>query len=540
VKRGCLVGLAVLAGLIGLYYSFLLGRFSPPAHIVGALVGGVVTFLGLSLLNNARFSFRDLRVVRRSLTGARRPADGEVAAAVGTLHPIGAPLKAPFSGRDCVLYDYEMTGPGRSSENASNVIAGFALTPSVIRTSMLGDMKLLGYPNLDGFAKEEIEDPAARDRARAYIAATTFQDMRGLNVAKMYSELKDFMTDDDGAVRKDWRMEADLDPGEERVLNELVVPVGEQVSVVGIYSAARHGLVPDVAKRGSVNRMTRGDAGTVTGALRVKVVGAIVGGLLLIGIGNAVLWGVLTLREGSLAPQKAEDLRSAAQSGDVAGIERLLSAGAPVDARDLDGRTALFLAGTGQAAEALIAGGADVNASKPDGQTPLMEAASAGRTDVVKALIAGRARLDDRHHAWGSTAIMQAEDAGHQEIVDLLRASGALDLTVTEKNGRPMDEASEPFLVCAAYLKAVQEADVPALQRLSRFHDGHGFQGVDFAVWRGARPVEPNLVNGFMNETGATLTVRGVTGGGFVATWVYHLARHPDGWKIVREHWQTQ
>jgi len=95
-------------------------------------------------------------------------------------------------------------------------------------------------------------------------------------------------------------------------------------------------------------------------------------------------------------------LHRAARTGDLAAIESLLKAGAPVDAPGGgNGWTPLQHAihkGQTAAVKALLAAGADANAgSRPDssayqrGITPLMMAAGYGQLETVKALLAAGA-----------------------------------------------------------------------------------------------------------------------------------------------------
>jgi len=101
-------------------------------------------------------------------------------------------------------------------------------------------------------------------------------------------------------------------------------------------------------------------------------------------------------------------LQMAAFHGDIDVVRLLLAKGADVNARDVHGRTSLVIAAdiaysiktgalsaNGQQAAAvigaLVAAGADVNAKQDDGQTGLMLAADNGDTEMVRALLAAGA-----------------------------------------------------------------------------------------------------------------------------------------------------
>jgi len=107
---------------------------------------------------------------------------------------------------------------------------------------------------------------------------------------------------------------------------------------------------------------------------------------------NPAIWGgaavaVLLLATGlwltwrSLANRPA-DLVLAAETGDLATVRRLLRAGAKVDIRNAEGRTALQAAALGGQAETLrllLEKGADLNAKDRSDQTALMLAVRMGR-----------------------------------------------------------------------------------------------------------------------------------------------------------------
>ncbi len=145
------------------------------------------------------------------------------------------------------------------------------------------------------------------------------------------------------------------------------------------------------------------------------------------------------------------DVVTAVRSGDSAELERLLDAGADVDAPEPDGATALhwavhdddleaagllleagadasraneigatplFLAsinGNDAMIELLLEHGADPNETFRNGETALMLAARTGRLDAIEALLAHGAEVDARESLRGTTALMWAaanENAG--------------------------------------------------------------------------------------------------------------------------------
>ena len=77
---------------------------------------------------------------------------------------------------------------------------------------------------------------------------------------------------------------------------------------------------------------------------------------------------------GVIRMDQSRELFTAAETDDAAALERLIGAGADVDAKREDGKTALMLAAEGghtAALETLLKAGADVNAEEEDGEQQL-------------------------------------------------------------------------------------------------------------------------------------------------------------------------
>ena len=90
--------------------------------------------------------------------------------------------------------------------------------------------------------------------------------------------------------------------------------------------------------------------------------------------------------------------------------------------------------------ERLLSAGADVNAALPDGETALMTAARGGSVAAVKLLLARGADVD-ASEAWkGQTALMWAAAENHADVVRVLIAGGA------DPNARSMGGVFTPFL----------------------------------------------------------------------------------------------
>jgi hypothetical protein len=110
---------------------------------------------------------------------------------------------------------------------------------------------------------------------------------------------------------------------------------------------------------------------------------------------------------------------------------------------------------------------------------------------------------------------------------------------VTGANGCPLpDDGGAPFAACRAYLRAIHNGDWRALQGLAGGEAAALFDETsDFHILQGLRPASPFPAGGYYTETEATVTVQGVTRGGFLATWTYQLSLLENSWRVERERW---
>lgn len=156
-------------------------------------------------------------------------------------------------------------------------------------------------------------------------------------------------------------------------------------------------------------------------------------------------------------------------------LERLVTIGVDLDARDSRGMTALHLAaalGREAALKTLVRHGASASARAADGQTPLGVALSAGRRDLADwldwrgwapprraleaadlpaAAMAGdadavRRLLDlglpiDTADSQGCTALLRAAGGGHLAVVDLLLTRGADTARAAQSGATPLSAA---------------------------------------------------------------------------------------------------
>jgi hypothetical protein len=164
-------------------------------------------------------------------------------------------------------------------------------------------------------------------------------------------------------------------------------------------------------------------------------------------------------------PGKLTRLIYAADRGDAVRVVWLLARGAPTEAKDARGQTALHVAsmsGYGYASlikpklsvdtvRVLLSAGAKVDAATNDGKTPLWNAAQYGQTNAMRELLAAGANVDvasscgrrPLHIALFKDSIMSPLFST-MDAVKLLLNAGA-DVNALDKDGKsPLDYARNP------------------------------------------------------------------------------------------------
>jgi hypothetical protein len=306
MKNACLTWLGLYVVLaLGLAAWFLLHfPVSPtvppslpdaPFRMKVALGAGFLDALpalfALSMLSSGWARVRERQQLARAAEGGF-PAEGERGVFHGPIHRDGPPLTAPLSGRDCLLYRYEMShiasrnrfGTNRTSDvSITDTIVdaeGFALTPSTIQTAN-GPVKLLTLVKpefkADRFSREAISANYA-----AYVATTT---LSGTGSVEMHpSLLRSLLRDADGAIRYDLGT-GTLDPSVAYVIKEHIVQHGDDVAVFGKHSAARGGIVCDPDSMMVMDtRLRKGSLDSLKGGLLRNAIGYVLG---------SVAWGLV-------------------------------------------------------------------------------------------------------------------------------------------------------------------------------------------------------------------------------------------------------
>lgn len=496
--RACTMMLALYAALFAAYYYWLGPQFDPPWVYVGVGVAALITSGCIGALINARIFYRDWSL----LTAARHELplrDGRWTAVCGEVHPVHEPLSAPFSGEECVMCEYDVASQLRISTSSQNEnskpgsdFAGFLMNPCVVRTKS-GDVRLLGFPNLDEFAERTCDSYAAARSAREYLRICKFEDYSGLKLVTVIGAITDAWQDDDGLVRKNLRLgktqpmdlfppelQSELDkvpdglppppaaeedePDEEidkdeeledddfddddeledddlgeqsftariPLLKEKRVKVGEKVCAIGIYSQARGGLTPGGLGLDKFIKLKRGNLDTTIAKTRGSVFSHIIGALIGLALVHGAAYGVLMANRYHPAAIKdrQRDAFRVVEKNDAPRLEKLISRNLDLEAQE-SGRTLLHLADDPECVKVLIAAGANVNAISEEGQTPLMIAATRGLTPLVRLLIDAKADLN-KVNVHGRTALDYAIRGGHAEVEEMLRKAGGKEAPPVE------------------------------------------------------------------------------------------------------------
>ncbi|HUJ12974.1 MAG TPA: hypothetical protein VL284_04205 [Thermoanaerobaculia bacterium] len=264
--------------------------YSPPGDWIGALIVSFFVALGVGSLRKSRIDNHDAMLI--ALPDGP-PRDGERTAIAGTLDPTGAPLQAPFSGAECVAYEYTVhhDEPGKPGERSTSVQdrMGLALAPCTIRAGVR-DIRLLAFPALDNFPQSTVDE----NRARTYLATASADDQSLGRVFLHLDESAHLFDDGSGGVRKDWLLTRHRDLSDAR-FTERAIPAGAQVCVIGNYSAEKNAIVPN-ASGGGV-QMLRGTRKEALETMRASRAGDLIIAAFLIVVPALVAWGILTHRE---------------------------------------------------------------------------------------------------------------------------------------------------------------------------------------------------------------------------------------------------
>ncbi len=271
VIKGILILVVEISVLFAFYY-YLVGRLLPPPFsLILSTLGSLFMLISIGCFIQAKAKYFELRLMQRAL--ATRNIidfkDGQKIVVFGQILPNnGQSIVSPVTYEKCIFYNYDIyqwvlrrSGKESRREKQSDY-SGFYLTPSSINTSF-GKIRLLAFPTLQGFEMKtySYSDSTTNyyNNAYSYIQSTKFEEFGTMGLDKLgkaYQMIKEIFTDDDGYIRKDTKYSADPFDLKTRLLNEQYVKEGENVSLLGIWSEAKQGIITDMSKYVAI--LTRG------------------------------------------------------------------------------------------------------------------------------------------------------------------------------------------------------------------------------------------------------------------------------------------
>ncbi len=277
--KGCLLRLMVLPVMVAAMYVLLSLREPWPTFVfpaegaeVASPVAGFLLWFAVLFLLDARRVDAERRLARRALEQGVR--DGERLVAWGTLETAGPPLKAPFSGQDCVGYLYTITHRNPQMKGPQTDAHGFALAPCTI-TGPLGSLKVLAACNAELFhevSTTRLPADDAYERAARFLKETDFGAPSGLfgDVARKE------VVNGPGDFRHD--VLAGGGPKDLRVcsLTEQVLSPGDDVHATGVYAETTRGIAPDPDDIMRPFHLTPGGEAALQRKGRNKRIGAVV------------------------------------------------------------------------------------------------------------------------------------------------------------------------------------------------------------------------------------------------------------------------
>lgn len=470
--RGCLLSLVMLAGIIVGYFYWLDSTFDRPASYWASGIIGFVTLLCIGALMNGVRAWRDARRIGAALHMDLQLVEGRTVTVCGTIHPLGEPLVAPFSQVPCIACEYDLTSVAKvqaanDEQTTGSDFAGFWMNPCVIRTPFR-DVKLIGFPLLEGFGEQRIYSYSAAGHARQFLLDNEFEDRTGLKMVSVLSAFGDVWADDDGHVRKNIRignvkvdeifppeLMADVDEinrlgledenaiddeeeeddeddeGDEGLRNRAPLPkmvekrvgIGEKVCAIGVYDEVRGGLVP-LSRGGQPNRLIRGDVESIVTKSGQSMRANLLGGVFFLGLAHAILLGVMFIYTHSddVIRDRQRVATNAVSKADTTVLRELFRRGFDPNFGDSNQDTLLHHSQSAEVTALLLQHGANPNAKNDWGSTPLHEAARYGRVEVVKALLAGGADRGAKNHV-GQTAADNALSHAHFDVARLIDPS---------------------------------------------------------------------------------------------------------------------
>jgi hypothetical protein len=316
VVMGCLALLVLSAVFALIAHRLIAPHGDATMRLWAAIAAGVFLGSGVQSFWSLARGFGQgeqsrASVLRRAKTGERPQEDAPILVS-GTVRALGVPLIAPLSGVECAGYMYRLwyatLGSNRRAVEVP-VYWGYAWRPFAIDGSAMR-YTVLAVPHLD-VEPTRFSTDEARDRARATVAATSFEGGHPLSdVASAFAIAREMFENTDGEVRRDWKRPDDThDPGA-LLLEETVLPIGATASVYGTWSVQRSAIVAGAGgtaaaqttavkvRLGPLERSKDFEANVTAGAgvdgdLPRSTLSYVMTAVILIAIGGGIIWGAI-------------------------------------------------------------------------------------------------------------------------------------------------------------------------------------------------------------------------------------------------------
>ena len=327
---------------------------------------------------------------------------------------------------------------------------------------------------------------------------------------RLFSQLFNMQSDDDGALRHDWCLDEDvLEAPESVLISESVVAEGDRVGASGLWSEARQGLYGHVGRVGF--DLFPGNLEDRRRRLLMEPMGRLV----FLALCCAGLAGMISLIWKS-TEQVEEVRRAQAVASSVASFTDVVW-------RDLE------------ATRAALRAGIPVDQRDHYGNTLLMEAAHQHDVSWVKMLLEEGADVHAANPRWGTALdqAIRARSRGRDEVIAVLKAAGARDFRVGAENGEAIrGKGGAPGAAIAAWYRAIEAGDLAARERALR--DRRSLRHRLGAVAPG--PAAAHGVGRGIRERRRGHRHRArERHDGRPRQWAYHLVRRPAGadWRIL-------
>jgi hypothetical protein len=286
LARGCLgvvlFYVAVVVALSGLLLASG-ARAELLEALVPSLVGGAPLTVGLLYWWDIPKIGAEARLVRQAFREVPR-VDGQRVAVIGTIEFDGAPLQAPFSGRECAAYWYDVFQLDRGrSRFHHHFFFGWRIAPLAVRTPS-GDVRLLA--SFDNPGWEPRTEDVDYANAAEYLATTSFSAAPELGPGT-WLDVEELRTQVP-PVRADYKKNPPAPDIATLTLHEARLERGAAVCAFGRYSAAREALVPDPTAPLFAIDLKAGEPGNVLRGLRSRTTLHLLMGALFSTIGLAV------------------------------------------------------------------------------------------------------------------------------------------------------------------------------------------------------------------------------------------------------------